>query len=150
MIRRIALALAVAGCAAKPPAPPGPFIKLEPPKAAPAPLPAQAATAAPAAAIRRDTAALESQVRGYVRRPDSKAETINELSTLLLQTRRAVGRMEANRRHGVFRTPDITAARVAADGLAAYLQTRTQEPPPAAAPAEEVPQIVVNPEEAPK
>lgn len=96
-----------------------------PPPAVARVVPDSVASAPAAANIIRDTRALERQARSYVGRPDSSPEVINQLSTLLVQTRRAVGRMAHNRTRQGYRASDVTAARVAADSLAAFLQTRT-------------------------
>ena len=108
--------------------PPGPYVALQPRPTPAAPVRAEAGViaSAPAAAVRRDTAALESQARRYVRRPDSKPEVINELSVLLLQTTRAVSRMEGNRMRKAYRASDVIAARVSADALAAFLQVQAR------------------------
>ena len=113
----------LAGCAGpaaiKPPE--GPFIVLNPPK--PARRAPQAAQSDSPAAVVRDTNALQDQATSYVVRRDARPAVIDRLSTLTLQARRA-----ATRARATHRTSDVTAARVAADALAAYLQTQASAP----------------------
>ena len=125
MIRVGVLAAALAGCAPRPAAPPAPVrIQLVPmPVAAPAAALAPTANAPSAAAILRDTAALQDQATAYVARRDSKPAVIDQLTALTTQVRSAVQRMQANRSRAGYRRQDVTTARAAADGLAAYLHT---------------------------
>ncbi len=118
-------------------APSGPVIVLNPvsaPTAGPSRVPPGAP---PVAAVVRDTAALRGQATRYVVRRDANPAVIDRLTTLTLQSRRAVERLQAMRtRHG-YRQEDVIAARVAADTLAAFLQTQSKAvPPPASQPSE--------------
>lgn len=105
-----------------------PAIATPAPQPSPSP-PLDNATSVPANAVIRDTRALQRQATTYVVRKDSKPEVIDTLSTLTLQTRQAVGRMQAHRAGHVYRPADVTAARVAADLLAAFLQTQAKPDP---------------------
>ena len=134
------LAALALGCTPLDPAvrpPPGPVIVLNPvsaPTAGPSRIPPGAP---PVAAVVRDTAALRGQATRYVVRRDANPAVIDRLTTLTLQSRRAVERLQAMRtRHG-YRQEDVIAARVAADTLAAFLQTQSKAvPPPASQPSE--------------
>ena len=83
------------------------------------------------AAIVRDVGALRDQAFRYVARKDSKPWVIDQLSMLTLQTRHAVERVQAGRTEAGYRQSDIVAARVAADALAAFLQTAAAPAPDA-------------------
>lgn len=116
--------------------PPAPFIVLNP---APAPTagPSRISPGAPpVTAVVRDTAALRGQATRYVVRRDANPAVIDRLTTLTLQSRRAIERLRAMRtRHG-YRQEDVIAARVAADTLAAFLQTQSKASPPNLPPSE--------------
>ncbi len=123
MKRALVLVGLLASCApsAAPKPPAGPFIVLNPPK----PLhrvPASPAGDSPAAVV-RDTEALQDQATRYVVRRDSEPAVIDRLSTLTFQARRAAARARVTKRQA-----DVTAARVAADALAALIATRAQAP----------------------
>lgn len=123
------LTAVLSGCmpaSAPPEAPAGPVIVLTPP----APGTRAPPGAASAAVVARDTAALRSLATRYVVRRDANPAVIDRLSTLTLQARRAVERMQASRTRAGYRQADVVAARVAADTLGAFLQTQ-----PATAPA---------------
>ncbi len=75
-----------------------------------------------AAQVVRDTRALRRQADGYVTRRDSDPAVLRNMTTLQVQLGRAVDRM----RRGRSRPADVIAARVAADALAAFLQTQAQ------------------------
>ncbi len=113
--------------------PSAPFIVLNPapaPTAGPSRIPPGAP---PVAAVVRDTAALRGQATRYVVRRDANPAVIDRLTTLTLQSRRAIERLQAMRtRHG-YRQEDVIAARVAADTLAAFLQTQSKAMPPSEA-----------------
>ena len=85
-------------------------------------LPSSAADS-PAAVI-RDNAVLRDQATKYVASPRSKPAVIDRLTTLTQQATQSVGRLRAGRTRQGYRPVDVTAARVAADALAAYLQTQ--------------------------
>lgn len=110
----------------------GPAIVLTPPAPAPAPPRAATGTLSPAAVV-RDTAALRGQATRYVVRRDSNPAVIDQLTTLTLQARRAVERMQAMRTRAGYRQGDVIAARTAADSLAAFLQTQRIATPAASA-----------------
>ncbi len=80
-------------------------------------------TDSPAAVI-RDNAALRDQATKYVASPRSKPAVVDRLTTLTLQATQATQRLQAGRTRRGFRATDVAAARVAADALAAYLQTQ--------------------------
>lgn len=131
------LAALAMGCTPTGPAvlaPLGPVIVLNPapaPAAGPSRVPPGAAS--PAAVV-RDTAALRGQATRYVVRRDANPAVIDHLTTLTLQSRRAVERLQAMRTRRGYRQEDVIAARVAADTLAAFLQTQSKlapaTPPP--------------------
>lgn len=122
MNRVLVLAALLAGCAAPtPPEPAGPFIVLNPPKPV-ARRPVVPHTGDSPAAVVRDTEALQDQATRYVVRRDARPAVIDRLSTMTLQARRAAARARATHRPA-----DVTAARVAADALAAYIATQAKE-----------------------
>ena len=103
---------------------PGPAIVLAPvavPQRRVVPLP----VADSPAAVIRDNAALRDQATNYVASSRSKPAVIDRLTTLTLQATQALQRLRARRTRAGYRAPDVLAARVAADALAAYLQTQT-------------------------
>lgn len=121
----VILAALLAGCAAPADveAPAGPFIVLDPPKAAkPRPAAAVPHTGDSPAAVTRDAAALQEQATAYVVRRDSKPAVIDRLAALTLQARRAADRARDTRRPA-----DVIAARVAADALAAVIATQAKD-----------------------
>ena len=125
------LAALTLGCTPGPAVrPSAPYIVLNPPSA-PAAGPSRLPPGAPpVAAVVRDTAALRGQATRYVVRRDANPAVIDRLTTLTLQSRRAIERLQAMRtRHG-YRPEDVIAARVAADTLAAFLQTQSKVAPP--------------------
>ncbi len=128
------LAGALPGCAPPdmPAAPAAPAIVLAPPPAQRPPPPG----AASAATVARDAAVLRRLATRYVVRRDANPAVIDRLSTLTLQTRRAVERMQATRTRAGYRPADVAAARAAADTLAAFLQTQPQGVPSAVPPSE--------------
>ena len=102
---------------------PGPAIVLAP-IASPQHRIAALPTADSPAAVIRDNAALRAQATTYVASPRSKPAVIDQLTTLTLQATQAVQRLRAKRTRVGYRATDVSAARVAADALAAYLQTQ--------------------------
>lgn len=131
------LAALVLGCTPARPgtqAPSGPVIVLNPAPAPAAGPPRLPPSAASPAAVVRDTAALRGQATRYVVRRDANPAVIDRLTTLTLQSRRAIERLQAmHTRHG-YRQEDVIAARVAADTLAAFLQTQSKIAPAPPAP----------------
>lgn len=123
--------------------PEAPAIVLAPPPAPPPPPPG----AASAATVAREAAALRRLATRYVVRRDANPAVIDRLSTLTLQARRAVERMQATRTRSGFRPADVAAARAAADTLAAFLQTEAK-PVPVADPAPALPPGEAPPSEA--
>lgn len=136
-LRCLLLAALVLGCTPAGPAahvPLGPVIVLNPP-AAPVAGPGRVPPgAASPAAVVRDTAALRGQATRYVVRHDANPAVIDRLTTLTLQSRRAVERLQAMRTGRGYRQEDVIAARVAADTLAAFLQTQSRIAPASSAP----------------
>jgi len=120
------LAGVLLGCAAtpKPRELPGPVIVLTPPQPTRARMPPDAVASSRAALVLRDTAALQRQATRYVARRDSRPEVTDHLTTLTLQARQSIERMQRGRAHAAYRPADVVAARVAADALAAFLQTQ--------------------------
>ncbi len=122
------LAVSAAGCTRTPSAGDanlsfGPAIVLSPAAVPQRHAPPSSATDSPAAVI-RDNAALREQATKYVASPRSKAAVIDRLTTLTLQATQTVQRLRAGRTRRGYRATDVMAARVAADALAAYLQTQ--------------------------
>ncbi len=103
--------------------PSGPAIVLGP-AAVPPRRAAPPSTADSPAAVIRDNAALRDQATKYVASPRSKAAVIDRLTMLTQQATQTVQRLRAGRTRRGYRGTDVTAARVAADALAAYLQTQ--------------------------
>ena len=141
--RILLLAALALGCTPTGPAvlaPSGPVIVLNPAPAASIGLPRVHPGAASPAAVVRDTAALRGQATRYVVRRDANPAVIDHLTTLTLQSRRAVERLQAMRTRRGYRQEDVIAARVAADTLAAFLQTQSKivppNPPPIPQPSE--------------
>ena len=121
---RLFLAAFVIGCTPSSP----PAVDMAPPAEQPVlagiPAPRPPTGAFAPSAVLRDTAALKVQATRYVAGPGSKTAVIHRLTTLTVQASRAVERMRAGHTHKGYRPGDVIAARVAADALAAYLQTQ--------------------------
>ena len=121
------LAALAAGCTLSSPTsdnlPSGPPIVLSPTAVPPRRAALPVATDSPAAVI-RDNAALRDQATKYVASPRSKPAVIDRLTTLTLQATQTVQRLRTGRTQRGYRATDVAAARVAADALAAYLQTQ--------------------------
>jgi len=140
LLAGLVLAGLMAGCAPSRPvggSPPGPAIVLDPAPAAAHGTVRTALGAVSPAAVVRDTATLKDQATRYVARRDSNPVVIDRLTTLTLQARRAVQRMQAGRTVHGYRQQDVVAARAAADVLAAFLGAPQVAGP--IAPAGEVP-----------
>jgi hypothetical protein len=91
--------------------------------------PANAATAeAAAAALARDSAALQDQATTYVTGSHSQTQVIDQLTILTMRSNLAMDKMETNRVGKVYRKADIAEARAAADALAAYMHSRARTP----------------------
>ena len=127
LFRGLFLVMVAAGCTSSGPSGnvdvPGPAIVLAPVASPQHRLAASPAADSPAAVI-RDNAALRAQATTYVASPRSKPAVIDQLTTLTLQATQSVQRLRARRTRVGYRATDVSAARVAADALAAFLQTQ--------------------------